>query len=415
MHKILKIVFPFLFLFILIQPAIAQDKIDIYFFYGNGCPHCADEEKFLAKLQKDNKNIEIHDYEVWNNRENANLMAEVDKKMNLSLSGVPLAIIGDIAIKGYYNEAVTGKKIKDAIEYNTLNGCEDTVASILGTDNIIEQCTHHCDIGDNECRHDCGCSTDKQKVSSTLENINIPIFGEVDIKNISLPALTFLVAALDGFNPCAMWVLLFLISLLLGMEDRKKMWILGSAFIFSSGLVYFLFLSAWLNLFLFLGFVIWLRLIVGSVALGSGWYHLKTYWSNRDGSCQVINEDKRRKVFGRLKEIISNKNFLLSLVGIMLLAAVVNLVELVCSAGLPAVYTQVLTLANLPTWQYYAYLVFYIFIFTLDDLLIFVIAMTTLRLKGISSKYTRWSSLVGGILMLIIGVLLIFKPGWLMF
>ncbi len=99
----------------------------------------------------------------------------------------------------------------------------------------------------------------------------------------------------------------------------------------------------------------------------------------------------------------------------MLLAAVVNLVELVCSAGLPAVYTQVLTLANLPTWQYYAYLVFYIFIFTLDDLLIFVIAMTTLRLKGISSKYTRWSSLVGGILMLIIGVLLIFKPGWLMF
>ena len=93
----------------------------------------------------------------------------------------------------------------------------------------------------------------------------------------------------------------------------------------------------------------------------------------------------------------------------------VNLVELVCSAGLPAVYTQVLALSDLPTWQYYAYLIFYILVFMLDDLLIFIIAMSTLRMKAISSKYTRWSSLIGGILMLIIGILLMFRPGWLMF
>jgi len=414
MSKILKTIFIFFFLFIFIQPVLAQDKIDIYFFYGNGCPHCGDEAKFLTKLQADNKNITIHSYEVWYNMDNARLLAQVGKKMSLNISGVPLIIIGDTAIKGYYNDVVTGRQIKEAVEYHSVNGCQDVVASILGKD-TTEQCVHGCDIHDAECLHSCGCSTDREKIDPVLENINIPIFGEVDVRNISLPVLTFLVAFLDGFNPCAMWVLLFLISLLLGMQDKKKMWILGSAFIFSSGLVYFLFLAAWLNLFLFIGLTFWLRLIVGLVALWSGYHHLHGYLKNRNGTCEVIDEDKRRRIFGRLKELIANKNFWLSLIGIMLLAAVVNLVELVCSAGLPAVYTQVLTLAELPTWQYYAYLIFYVFVFMLDDLLIFVIAMSTLRMKGISSKYTRWSNLIGGIIMFIIGLLLILKPGWLMF
>ena len=105
----------------------------------------------------------------------------------------------------------------------------------------------------------------------------------------------------------------------------------------------------------------------------------------------------------------------LALVGIVVLAFAVNLVELICSAGLPAVYTQVLFLSNLARWQYYFYILFYIFIFMLDDLLIFFIAMTTLRLTGLTTKYSRWSHLIGGILMLIIGLLLIFKPEWLMF
>ena len=99
----------------------------------------------------------------------------------------------------------------------------------------------------------------------------------------------------------------------------------------------------------------------------------------------------------------------------MLLAAAVNLVELVCSAGLPAVYTSVLAMSNLATWQYYSYLLFYILIFMLDDLIVFILAMSTLQIKAISSHYTKWSGWIGGILMLIIGFLLLFKPGLLMF
>ncbi len=394
MPRILKFIIPLFFLLFLIKPALADNQVNLYFFYGDGCPHCAREELFLEKLEKENKNVEIHRYEVWYNRENAKLLAKVAKVLDIKASGVPVSIIGDKVISGYYNDQTTGAQIKQAIEYYTVNDYVDRVAPIVNYGQVEDR------------------EATELKIPET---INIPLFGQVRTKNMSLPVFTILIAGLDGFNPCAMWVLLFLISLLLGIKNRKRMWILGSAFIFASGLVYFLFLSAWLNFFLFIGFILWVRIFIGLFALIGGGYHIRQYWRNRKGTCEVIEEDRRKRIFGRLREIVKMDNFWIALGGIILLAGAVNLVELLCSAGLPAVYTQVLALSSLPRWQYYGYLLLYIFIFMLDDLLIFIIAMSTLKMKALSSKYTRWSSLIGGIVMLVIGLLLIFKPGWLMF
>ena len=193
------------------------------------------------------------------------------------------------------------------------------------------------------------------------------------------------------------------------------MWILGSTFIVTSGAVYFLFLSAWLNFFLFLGLVFWIRIIIALVALVSGVYHLKEYFTNKEVACKVTSGQKRQLIFEKIKNIIKTNKFWLAILGIILLAAAVNLVELVCSVGLPAIYTNVLSMSNLSPWQYYAYLLLYIVIFMIDDMFVFFIAMTTLKIKGISTKYSRFANLIGGIIMLIIGLLLIIKPGWLMF
>lgn len=405
-----------IFLFVLLfVPNItsAKDSINLYFFYGAGCPHCAKEEVFLDKLEKEYDNIVIYRYETWYNGSNARLLSKIAKELNIRSSGVPVLIIGGDVILGYHNDETTGQKISEKIEQFSKTGCNDPVAPILGLSPEANQCEHGCDLNDEECTHDCGCTTDVTREAPS--KIEVPIIGEVDTKNLSLPIFTILIGGLDGFNPCAMWVLLFLISLLLGMESRKKMWILGSAFILSSGFVYFLFLTAWLNVFLFIGFIFWIRLIIALVALGSGSYHLREYLKNKKGTCHVTENEDRRKIFYKLKEIIGRKNFLFALGGIVLLAAAVNLIELVCSAGFPAIYTQILSLSHLPTWQYYGYLLLYIFVFMLDDLFIFVLAMVTLKMQGISSKYTRYSNLVGGVLMLIIGLLLLFKPGWLMF
>jgi hypothetical protein len=176
-----------------------------------------------------------------------------------------------------------------------------------------------------------------------------------------------------------------------------------------------LFLSAWLNLFLFLGWVTGIRILIGLIALVAGGYYLRDFWVNREGVCPVTGNQKRQKIFQKIKAITQKRQFLLALLGIILLAVAVNAVELVCSAGLPAIYTQVLALANLPTWQYYLYLIFYVIIFMIDDLFVFFAAMITLRVTGIQTKYARYSHLIGGLLMLVIGLLLLFKPGLLMF
>jgi hypothetical protein len=223
------------------------------------------------------------------------------------------------------------------------------------------------------------------------------------------------IGALDGFNPCAMWTLVFLISLLLGLHDRKRMWILGATFIAVSAFVYFLFMAAWLQLFLFIGLIWFIRIGIGVFAVGAGFYNLRDYWVNKDGACKVESSDKKKHTFEQIKNIIHRQSIWLALGGIILLAFAVNLVELLCSAGLPAVFTQVLAMNQLVWWKYYAYMALYILFFMLDDLVVFFLAMKTLHMVGLNNKYSRYSRLIGGIIILLIGVLMIFKPEWLSF
>ena len=142
---------------------------------------------------------------------------------------------------------------------------------------------------------------------------------------------------------------------------------------------------------------------------------MKEYFTNKEAVCKVTSSDKRQKTFSKLKDITQQKKLWLAIAGIIVLAFAVNLVELICSAGLPAVYVQILILTELPTWQYYAYLILYIFVFMLDDLFVFFVAMKTLQIAGITTKYIRAARLIGGIIMLAVGISLIFKPELLMF
>lgn len=208
---------------------------------------------------------------------------------------------------------------------------------------------------------------------------------------------------------------MFLISLLIGLRDRFRMWVLGSLFIIASAGVYFLFMAAWLNLLLFLGMLLWIRLLVGLLALGGGGYYLHEYFANPEAVCKITAPEARRRVFERLRALAGERNFLLAASGIVLLAFVANLIELICSAGIPAVYTQVLALSNLSEWQYYLYLSGYIFIFMLDDLFVFFVAMKTLQVTGLTGAYVRHAHAIGGGVLIVIGLMLLFKPEWLTF
>jgi thiol-disulfide isomerase/thioredoxin len=390
-------------LFFIAQPVFAQKKqVNIYFFWGQGCPHCAHEKPFLEQLEEKYPEVTVYDYETTGSSSNRELLMKVGKKLNTSVAGVPFTVIGNKHFIGWLSEETTGKNIEDAVLCALRDGCTDVVGEILSPQQ-------------KQAEKDKPCECEEEQNSAIPRELELPILGKINSKNLSLPVLTIILGALDGFNPCAMWTLLFLISLLLGMKDKKRRWLLGTAFIIASSFVYFLFMAAWLNLLLFIGFIVWVRIIIGLVALGGGGYSLREFFINKNGGCKVTGGEKRQAVFEKLKNITHQKHFYIALGGIILLAFAVNLVELVCSAGLPVIFTQILALSNLTKWQYYAYMFFYIFIFMLDDLFVFFSAMLTLEMTGVSTKYSRISHLIGGILMLIVGLLLIFKPEFLMF
>jgi hypothetical protein len=245
--------------------------------------------------------------------------------------------------------------------------------------------------------------------------VSFPILGRININTLTLPVLTVALGLLDGFNPCAMWTLLFLVSLLLGTKDRFKMWILGGLFILTSGFIYFLFMAAWLNFFLIIGYATIVRVLIGLTALGLGGYYVWTYWRDYKRGCLVEGDEKRQKTFNKLRDLTKNKSIWLAMGGIVLLAMAVNVVELLCSAGIPAIYTKALTLNSMPKWEYYLYLLGYIFFYMLDDMVVFIIAMVTLEMVGIKQSYAKYSHIIGGIIMLAIGILMLFKPELLMF
>jgi hypothetical protein len=370
-----------------------QERVEAYLFWGIGCPHCERGIDFMKRLEAEEPRLRVHYLEVTRDAANRRAFAAVVEKIALADPAVPLTLVGDAAMVGYGTDETTGAELRRMIGYCLSADCPDIVASTLG-------------------RHT-GEATQARRV--VPKEVNVPFFGRIAVSDLSLPVLTIVLGALDGFNPCAMWVLVFLIGLLVGMQDRFRMWTLGTAFIAGSALVYFLFMAAWLNFLLFMGAVVWVRAAVALVALGGGFYYLREYFRNPDAACPVTAPQSRKRVFEGLRKLATESRFWLAFLGIMALAFAVNLVELICSAGIPAVYTQVLALSNLPAWQYYAYLALYILVFMLDDLFVFVVAMKTLQIAGVTTGYSRFSHLAGGVVLLAIGALLLLRPEWLMF
>jgi glutaredoxin len=389
----------FVFLALIGRDALAQRAVDIYAFVSDGCPHCEKAVEFLRRQAQPVDGVRLHVLELTHSAANRELFAAAMAAVGGRDTGVPTVLIGSRYVVGYYDDASTGAGYLALIEDCRARGCTDPVAGLLAAQPLP------------------GASAAAQAAPSPAlpGRIRVPLLGEIDAGRLSLPALTVLLAALDGFNPCAMWTLVFLIGLLLGLRDRTRMWVLGSAFIAASAFVYFLFMAAWLNLLLFLGAVVWVRAAIGVVALGGGAWCVREYFVNREAVCKVTAPARRREVFARLRALASEPSFMLALAGIVLLAFAVNLVEAVCSAGIPAVYSQVLALNRLPAWQYAAYIALYILVFMADDLLVFFAAMKTLQITGLSSRYTRASNLLGGVVLLALGALLLLRPDLLMF
>ena len=371
---------------------VEAKDVDVYFFHSDSCPHCAKEKTYLESI-KDDMGINIHYYEV---NENPDIIDRVRDNLNINNYYVPLTIIGSDYLIGFGDN--TQDEINDLINsYRNTNYCS-IVKVILNDDNIQE------------------CLEKNEGIYNESDEKKIPLLGKVNIKEVSLPLISIVIGFVDGFNPCAMWVLIFLISMLFNMKNRKKMWILGLTFILTSALVYLFFMLSWLTLASTI-ISTWFKYVIAIVALIGSFINIRSYLKDRkkESGCQVTSSTKRKKIMTKIQKVINEKSFILALFGIMALAFSVNLIELACSAGLPVLFTQILAINELSIFEYSLYIFLYLLFFIIDDLIIFVIAMVTLKITGISNKYTKYSHLIGGIIMFIIGILMAFKTDWLMF
>ncbi len=362
----------------LVGVEVEENKVNIYFFHGDGCPHCANEERFLKELEKEyGEYYNLYTYETWYNSDNLQLMKKVKDYLGSKVDeGVPYTVIGDQAYSGYNDS--TGVKIEGKIkEYFGLISEDEALAN-------------------------------KYKD-------NIPLLGEIDKRDVSIGLVAIVLGFIDGFNPCAMWVLLFLINMLIGMNDKRKMLIIGCVFLFTSAFMYFLFMLGISNILSFIE-TRYMRAIIGVVALIVGSYNIYRFFKERgkDEGCHVVDEKKRKKIFTRIKKFTTEKNMFIALSGVVVLAISVNLVELACSSAFPATFAEILAVNEIDGIGKVIYLLIYTLFYMIDDLIVFIIAVSTLQLSTTSSKYGKYSSVVGGVIMLLVGLLLIFKPEWIM-
>lgn len=348
------------------------DKVNIYLFYSKICPHCQKEEKYFETLkEKYQDKINIYTYEVTENKTNNEIMKSLKKELKENNQGVPFTIIGSKTFLGYdesFNERI-----------------ENTIDSYL-----------------NE--------------NTTTDNIyTIPILGKIEAKNASIILIAIILGFIDGFNPCAMWILLLLINMCISIKDKKKMLIVCLTFIITSGIIYFLSMLG-IGFILDLTTIAYIRNIIAILAIVLGIYNLYTYIKTRkETGCHVVKKEKRKTIITKINNILNNKNTLLMFGGTIILATSVNLIEMACSLGFPTIFLEILSINNIHGFLKITYLLIYILFYLIDDIVVLFLSIKAFEAKGISTKYNKYVHLIGGIIMVLMGILLIFKPEWIMF
>lgn len=245
------------------------------------------------------------------------------------------------------------------------------------------------------------------------DQIDVPWLGQLSVSKLGLPAFTFLIGLVDGFNPCAMWVLVFLLSILVNIKDRRKIILVAGTFVIVSGLAYFVFMAAWFSVFQLIGLLRPVQIGLGVVAIIIGAVNVKDFFAFHRGITFSIPESAKPGIYRRVRQIVSANYLTTALVGAVVLAVVVNIVELLCTAGLPALYTEVLTMQKLPTWANYSYLALYIGAYMLDDAVLVAIVVTTLSHRRLQESEGRWLKLLSGSVILLLGLVMIWQPNLL--
>jgi len=358
------------------QQAEETVNVDLYFFWSISCPHCQEARPFIEFLSENYPWIKVHSNEISRNRDNLSAYQMMATELGQDARSVPAFFICGGMFVGWDKPQSTGQTLLDSARR-----CRD--------EGVVQQ---------------------PDNVNSMVK---LPLLGELETSSLSLPVFTLIIAGLDAFNPCAFFILLFLLSLLVHARSRRRMLLVGMTFILVSGLIYFVFMAAWLNLFLIVGSQPYVTMAAGLIAIVFGALNSKDFFNASQGPSLGISASAKPGIFKRMAGLISADHLPTLLLGTFTLAMAVNSYELLCTAGFPMVYTRTLTMHQLSETTYYLYLALYNFIYIIPLMIIVGVFTATLGSRKLSQNEGRLLKLLSGIMMLLLGFILILAPQWL--
>jgi len=400
------------------QEAVAQsgNQTIIYFFWGDGCPHCAAAKPFLARLTQKYPGVQIRDFEVWDHPENREPFIRMAAKFGFEPSAVPTIFIGERYWVGYAEKPI-GQDIEAYVASCALSGCPDAGAGVPG----LAPATTSRPVAPTLAAPTAvpGAATGqtaaqpadppaRPAVSSTLV---LPLIGPVDLATQSLAISTAIIAFVDGFNPCSLWVLSVLLALTLHTGSRKKVFIIGLVFLTVTSLVYVLFIAGLFTMFTVISFVGWIRVVVALVALFFGAVNIKDYFWYKEGISFTIADEKKPGLYRSMRRVLNAGESLPALIGAtVVMSAGASLVEFSCTAGFPVLWTNLLATQGVTVLTFIILLALYMFIYQIDEIGIFLAAVFSLRASKLEEKHGRILKLIGGTLMLTLAAVMLIDP-----
>jgi thiol-disulfide isomerase/thioredoxin len=379
------------------KPAVVpeQAESDLEVFVRQGCTHCEKAKTYLTQLNQRYPQLKVTVRDIGEDPQALLRLKTLAEKFDVRPVGVPSFYVRGELVVGFESEEITGKHLEELLGRPP----PDTGSISEGTCLLDPEVL---------------CPPESTPEAIGGQSIHVPFFGDLTLPELGLPLFTVSLGLLDGFNPCAMWVLLFLLALLANLRDRRKMFLLAGTFVLVSGVVYFAFMAAWLNIFLFIGYVRIIQVMMGGLAVCIGFVNVKEFWAFGQGFSLAIPESAKPGLYARVRKILAAEHLSQAMLGILVLAILVNMVEFVCTAGLPALFTQVLSQQDLTTSEYYGFLGLYNLAYITDDAVMVTIAVVTLSHHKLQEREGRWLKLISGVVMLGLGILLLFAPGQLM-
>jgi len=379
----------------LVDDAGGQSRVRLYVFWSKRCPHCREALPFLEGVREAEPWIEVLDYELTASRANVERYVEMARGLGEEARSVPAFFVCGQMLTGFDSPQGMGERLLGLARFcrQAAEGVQPAVGN-PGEGNA------------GAARVPGGETTPGESAAS----IEVPILGTLALGALSLPLFTLVIAGLDAFNPCAFFVLLFLLSLMVHARSRGRMLLIGGTFVLFSGLVYFTFMAAWLNLFLVVGGAPMVTAAAGVVAVFIGLLNVKDYVWFKRGPSLSIPDGAKPGLFRRMRGLVAADNLTALLIGTVTLALAANSYELLCTAGFPMVYTRVLTMNDLSPGAYYSYLALYNLIYVLPLLAIVLVFTYTLGSRKLSEEQGRVLKLLSGLMMLGLGVLMLAAP-----